>query len=116
MPIQATRHIRKMRGGAQGHLLAASDGHCYVIKAVNNPQGRRILVNEWLASVFLEHLQIAAPPAALIEVTPRFLEENPQLAMRLGERAIPFEPGSCGEMALLLKRSNCPRTRPPYSL
>ncbi len=95
MPIQATRHIRKMRGGAQGHLLAASDGHYYVTKAVNNPQGKRILVNEWLASVFLEHLQIAAPPAALIEVTPEFLEENPQLTMRLGERAIPFETGWC---------------------
>ena len=53
MPIQATRLIRKMRGGAQAHLLECDDGHFYVVKFRNNPQHRRILINEWIASVFL---------------------------------------------------------------
>lgn len=95
MPLAATRHIRKMRGGAQGHLLAANDGACYVVKAVNNPQGRRILVNEWLAGVFLQHLQIATPQAALVDVSREFLDANPQISITLGSRQFPFEPGWC---------------------
>ena len=49
MPVQAVRSIRKMRGGAQAHLLLADNGRYYVVKFKNNPQHRRILVNEWIA-------------------------------------------------------------------
>ena len=45
----ATGHIRAMRGGAQSHMLTASDGHAYVVKFANNPQSLRVLANEWLA-------------------------------------------------------------------
>ena len=45
MPLTAVRHIRKMRGGAQSHLLQADDGNYYVVKFRNNPQHRRILSN-----------------------------------------------------------------------
>jgi hypothetical protein len=58
MPVNARRFIRKMRGGAQAHLLEAEDGRYYVVKFVNNPQHRRILVNELIASEFLQYLQI----------------------------------------------------------
>jgi hypothetical protein len=37
MPIQAVQHIRRMRGGAQGHLMRCSDGHYYVVKFQNIP-------------------------------------------------------------------------------
>ena len=60
MPVDARRLIRKMRGGAQAHLIEAADGHCYVVKFLNNPQHRRILVNEWIASVFLRYLGISS--------------------------------------------------------
>ena len=93
MPIRATRYIRKMRGGAQAHLVQAADGAFYVVKAVNNPQGRRILINEWIASVFLSHLQISAPGCALIEVTAGFLEEFPQFSIQLGSRQFPIDAG-----------------------
>jgi hypothetical protein len=33
----ATGHIRAMRGGAQSHMLIASDGNAYVVKFANNP-------------------------------------------------------------------------------
>ena len=48
MPLTAVRHVRKMRGGAQAHLLEADDGKWYVVKFRNNPQHRRVLVNEVL--------------------------------------------------------------------
>jgi hypothetical protein len=93
MPIRATRHIRKMRGGAQAHLLAAEDGAFYVVKAANNPQGRRILVNEWIAGVFLRHLQISTPACSIIEITPEFNAEYPNFSMQLGSRQFPIDPG-----------------------
>jgi hypothetical protein len=93
MPVKARRFLRKMRGGAQAHLLEAEDGRYYVVKFRNNPQHRRILVNEWISSVFLRYLQISAPPAAMIEVTADFLLENPEVHFQLGSKRVPVEAG-----------------------
>jgi hypothetical protein len=93
MPLTAVRHIRKMRGGAQSHLLEADDGHAYVVKFRNNPQHRRILINELLASVFLDYFKISSPEAALLQVTPDFLAENPEVHLTLGSRRVEVDPG-----------------------
>ena len=93
MPLTAVRHVRKMRGGAQAHLLEADDGHWYVVKFRNNPQHRRILVNESIAATLLEYLKIAVPATALIHVTPEFLTDHPDVRLDMGARHIPFEPG-----------------------
>src|SRR5579859_5245038 len=82
MPINARRLIRKMRGGAQAHLLECDDGHFYVVKFRNNPQHRRILVNEWFAGVFLRYLQIAVPDTAIVETSAAFLEKNPEVCIQ----------------------------------
>ena len=93
MPVDARRLIRKMRGGAQAHLIEAADGHCYVVKFLNNPQHRRILVNEWIASVFLRYLGISTPEAAVIRVTQEFLDHNPDVHFQLGTHREPVELG-----------------------
>jgi len=85
--------IRKMRGGAQAHLLETEDGDFYVVKFLGNPQHRRILVNEWIAAVVLRYLQISSPQVALIEITTSFLEENPDVCLQLGQRKLTVEPG-----------------------
>jgi hypothetical protein len=93
MPIRARTAIRKMRGGAQAHLLEGEDGAYYVAKFINNPQHRRILINEWLACVFLRYLQIYVPETALVELTPAFVEANPELYFSIGPRREPVRPG-----------------------
>jgi hypothetical protein len=93
MPLTAVRHIRKMRGGAQSHLLQADDGHSYVVKFRNNPQHRRILVNELISSVLLDYLKISAPETAVLHVTPEFLAENPEVHLTLGAQRLDVEPG-----------------------
>jgi hypothetical protein len=93
MPIRARTAIRKMRGGAQAHLLEGEDGAFYVAKFLNNPQHRRILINEWLACVFLRYLQIYVPETALLELTPNFLEANPELYFSMGPQREPVRPG-----------------------
>jgi hypothetical protein len=93
MPLTAVRHIRKMRGGAQAHLLEADDHHWYVVKFRNNPQHPRVLVNELLAATFLDYLQIASPPCAVIQLTAPFLEANPLVQLQVGGQRIAVEPG-----------------------
>ena len=93
MPVNARHFIRKMRGGAQSHLLEADDGHCYVVKFQNNPQHRRILVNEWIAGEILAHLQIAAPPQQMVALSQEFLDRNPDVATTTGHHHDPPQPG-----------------------
>ncbi len=90
MPVDARRLVRKMRGGAQAHLLEASDGKFYVVKFSNNPQHRRILVNEWIAAVFLRHLGLATPDVAMVRISEEFVASNPDVYLQLGrERRLP---------------------------
>lgn len=93
MPVNARRFIRKMRGGAQAHLLEADDGDCYVVKFQNNPQHRRILVNEFVAAEVLAHLGIACPESRIVNVSAEFLAGNPEVHLQTGTRRLPVEPG-----------------------
>jgi hypothetical protein len=93
MPVDARRLVRKMRGGAQAHLVETADGRFYVVKFINNPQHRRILVNEWIASVFLRFLEISAPEVAMIRISDGFLRENPEAYIQLGTRRQRVQPG-----------------------
>ena len=93
MPVNARRFIRKMRGGAQSHLIEADDGGFYIVKFQNNPQHRRILVNEILAAGILAHLQIASPAHQIVNLAPEFLEANPDIYLQTGSRRVSVPPG-----------------------
>jgi hypothetical protein len=93
MPVDARRLVRKMRGGAQAHLLEGSDGNCYVVKFSNNPQHRRILVNEWIAGVFLRHLGLSSPEAAMVRISEEFLEANTDAYLQMGRERRPPDLG-----------------------
>jgi hypothetical protein len=64
-----------------------------VVKFTNNPQHRRILVNEWLANAFLRYLQIHVPQTALIQVSEDFLAQNPEVYFSIGSRRESVVPG-----------------------
>ena len=82
-----------MRGGSQAHLLEATDGHFYVVKFLNNPVCGRTLINEWMSSAVLKHLQIATPETIAIHVSEVFLAENPGVYLQLRVGRQPIEPG-----------------------
>ncbi|HEX4276196.1 MAG TPA: HipA family kinase [Bryobacteraceae bacterium] len=93
MAVNARRFIRKMRGGAQSHLLEADDGGCYIVKFQNNPQHRRILINEFVAGEILAHLQISSPGNQIIRLSPEFVAANPDVHLQTGTRRVGIEPG-----------------------
>lgn len=87
------QHIRRMRGGAQGQLMLGADGHAYVVKFQNNPQHRRVLANEYLASKLARAAGLTAPEVELVEVSNWLIENTPELEMDLGRSRVKCEPG-----------------------
>ncbi|HEV2172084.1 MAG TPA: HipA family kinase, partial [Nitrospira sp.] len=67
--ISAIQHLRPLRGGAQSHLMRASDGHFYVTKFQNNPQHVRVLANEMFATELGLRLGLPLPPVRVLEVS-----------------------------------------------
>src|ERR671923_1377767 len=86
--LTATGHIRAMRGGAQSHMLTASDGHAYVVKFPNNPQSVRVLANEWIASSIGRALGLTIPEPAIIYVPAELVESSPSLVIRLSSSTL----------------------------
>lgn len=93
MALLAVQHIRRMRGGAQGHLMLCADGNLYVVKFQNNPQHIRVLANELIASRLAAAIGLSTPPADLIEVSPWLIENTPDLHMDVGKTHQPCTPG-----------------------
>src|SRR5208337_5526831 len=91
--ITAVEHIRPMRGGSQPHLMRCSDGHYYVVKFRNNPQGSRILVNEHVAGKLAKLLGLPCPETCLVKVREELVRLTSGLAIELRSRKIPVEPG-----------------------
>lgn len=91
--ISAIQHLRPLRGGAQGHLLKASDGACYVTKFQNNPQHVRVLANEMLATNLGLALRLPMPRAEVIEVSDSLIEYAEDLRIQVGGAKVPCRSG-----------------------
>ncbi len=89
----AIQQIRRMRGGAQSHLMLASDGNLYVVKFSNNPQHVRVLANELLATRLATALGLAVPPCDVIEVTEWLIQNTPELNFEQRGGAVPCQAG-----------------------
>lgn len=72
-----------MRGGAQSHLMLASDGNLYVVKFQNNPQHTRVLANELLATRLGAAIGLSVPHAEVVEVTEWLIHNTPDLSLEL---------------------------------
>ena len=79
----AIEHIRRMKGGAQAHLMRADDGACYVVKFKNNPQHLRTLANEMFATRLAARMGICVPQVDVVEVRPSLIEYTPELVMQM---------------------------------
>jgi hypothetical protein len=82
-----------MRGGAQGQLMRCSDGHFYVVKFRNNPQGLRVLANEMLGTRLAERVGLPVPVTAVVEVDEWLVEHTPELSIQLAHNTIRCQAG-----------------------
>ncbi|MFZ0393252.1 MAG: HipA family kinase [Terracidiphilus sp.] len=93
MAVQATQHIRRMRGGAQGHLMLGADGHAYVVKFENNPQHVRVLANELVASRLAASAGLTTPQGEIVAVSEWLISNTPEMEMDLGRLKEPCRAG-----------------------
>src|ERR1700675_1598383 len=91
--LRALEQIRRMRGGAQSHLMRCADGNYYVVKFQNNPQHRRILVNELLGTRLASRLGLPTAPVEVIEVGAELIRLTPELCIELPRSRTPCAAG-----------------------
>jgi hypothetical protein len=91
--IKALEQIRRMRGGAQSHLMRCSDGSYYVVKFQNNPQHRKILVNELLGTRLASRLGLPTAPVEVVEVGAELIRLTPELCIELPRSRTPCAAG-----------------------
>jgi HipA-like protein len=84
--------VRKLRGGSQAHLVKGEDGRYYVAKFLNNPQGNRSLINEWISHRLFLKLGISTPRVRLLNLDNK-CAANPILYFSIATRTVPIEPG-----------------------
>jgi HipA-like protein len=93
MPVEAVQHVRRMRGGAQAHLMRADDGHFYVVKFQNNPQHLRVLANELLATRLAERAGLPVPVTEIVTVREWLIENTLELRLDLAGLSALCRPG-----------------------
>ena len=93
MAVAAVQHVRRMRGGAQSHLMRCSDGHFYVVKFQDNPQHTRVLANEMLATRLAQAAGLPVPATEVVEVNEWLIEHTPELRFELQHGSKACTPG-----------------------
>src|SRR5215470_15010818 len=93
MPVEAVQHVRRMRGGAQAHLMRAGDGHFYVVKFQNNPQHVRVLANELIATRLAERVGLPVPVTEIVAVNEWLIDNTAELHLSLSGLTERCKPG-----------------------
>jgi HipA-like kinase len=89
--------IRRMRGGAQSHLMRCSDGkdhsiYC-VVKFQNNPQHARVLVNELLGNRIAHRMGLPVPRVEIVKVEAELIRWTPALCIEMPRSSTACCPG-----------------------
>jgi len=93
MPVEAVQHVRRMRGGAQAHLMRADDGHFYVVKFQDNPQHLRVLANELIATRLAETVGLPVPVTEIVAVREWLIDNTPELSVDISGLPARYKPG-----------------------
>jgi hypothetical protein len=89
----AFEQVRRMRGGAQSHLMRCSNQACYVVKFQNHPQGLRILANELLGTRLAARLGLSVAEPEVVEVRAELIAGTEALVIQLGRGRAPCQAG-----------------------
>ncbi len=85
MAVVAVQAIRRMRGGAQSQLMLGADGNLWVVKFQNNPQHRRVLANELIATRLAEAIGLTVPKSEVVEVSDWLIRNSPGMVLEFGK-------------------------------
>lgn len=86
-PVRAKRPVKPMPGGSGSWLMQLEDGSYCVVKFRDNPQGSRVLINEWIGCRLAQRLGLPVAEPLHVLVDEGTCERWPQL------RASHVQPG-----------------------
>lgn len=93
--VGATEMIRRLRGGSQPMLMRCRDSEYYIVKFKNNPQGLRVLFNDFLGSQLAMALGLPVATAAIVDVTERLIELTPEMRIEHERGWVRCKAGAC---------------------
>lgn len=93
--VGAAEMIRRLRGGSQPMLMRCRDSEYYVVKFKNNPQGLRVLFNDFLGSQLAMALGLPVATPAIIDVTERLIKLTPEMRIEHERGWVPCKAGTC---------------------
>jgi len=73
--------------------MRCTDGNYYVVKFQNNPQHRRILVNELLGTRLAGRLGLPVAPVGVVDVPEELIRLTPELCIEMPRTRIPCQAG-----------------------
>jgi hypothetical protein len=79
-PVELVESMK--RGYSNPQFILFSDGRKYVVKFKNNPQGTRMLVNEYIAGKLGQLLALPVVPFEVVNISDDFIKEYPILSKR----------------------------------
>ncbi len=95
--VQGMEQIRRMRGGSQPHMMRCADKRSkdlyFIVKFKNNPQSRRVLVNDLFCSTLARKVALPVPRVALVDVIEDMVRYTPALQVEFPYSRIPCDPG-----------------------
>lgn len=93
--VRLTRFFRNLPGGSKPILARASDGHLYVVKFGNNPQGTNLLFNESIGTELYRTSGLFVSFWKPLLVTDSFVDGNPGCWMSTPEGYLRPQSGLC---------------------
>lgn len=73
--VTANRAIERIKNGCTKPYHVLCDGESYIVKFQQNPEGPRVLVNEYVCSKLAQLLKLPVPSPALVQVTSEFMSD-----------------------------------------
>lgn len=78
--LHALRHVKPMgKGETRPHLFYCNDGNKYVVKLMNNQQGKGVLVNEYIAFRLAKLMNLPAAEYKIVHISSELIDMFPAL-------------------------------------
>jgi hypothetical protein len=108
--LRAVKHVGRLRGGCQSHLLRCTDKKYYAVKFKNNPQGKMVLANDYLATRLAALLSVPVAPCKVIDVDSEIIVRSYGLIIEhhaSPASPVPCEPGRSFGSLFVGQRDGC---------
>lgn len=75
LEVAAVRTVSPIKNGCtKPFFVSCSDGEVYAVKFSQNPEGKRVLINEFVCSKIAEKLELPIPTSALVRCDEQFIQ------------------------------------------